>query len=170
MLHADVTAKARTNTLCGKLGVMAAVGADVESLCRKCGDVWHVVVAKVGERIAKVQCKECGGLHRYRPTDGSKAAPVRRKSTMKRAKGSSPVQKIEQPIVEPDLSKPIRPYSIRDTFAPGERIDHPTFGIGVVEVSSEPGKMTVFFPQGQKILAQAKPSSSLGPPRKLGDG
>ena len=23
-----------------------AVGADIESICRKCGDVWHVVVAK----------------------------------------------------------------------------------------------------------------------------
>ena len=26
-----------------------AVGADIESLCSKCGDVWHVVVAKVGD-------------------------------------------------------------------------------------------------------------------------
>ena len=35
------------------------VGADVEALCGKCGDVWHVVVAKVGDRVAKVQCKQC---------------------------------------------------------------------------------------------------------------
>lgn len=168
-LHADTNAHIRIITLCGKLGVMAAVGADIESLCRKCGDVWHVVVAKVGDRIAKVQCKECGSLHKHRPVDGSKLAPARRKATKKRAAGSGPAQRIEKPTVEPDLSKPIRPYSIRDTFEAGERIDHPTFGIGVVEVSAEPGKMTVFFPQGQKVLAQGKPSSSLGPPRKIGE-
>lgn len=149
--------------LCGKLDLMAAVGADVESLCGKCGDVWHVVVAKVGQRIAKVQCKQCSGQHRYRPTDGTRVPPIKRKATKKRAKGSSPMQSIETKAVEPDLSKPIRRYSIRDTFVPGERIDHPTFGIGVVEVSSEPGKMTVFFPLGHKVLAQGKPGSSLKP-------
>ena len=52
----------------------AGVGADIESICSKCGDVWHVVVAKVGETVVKVQCKECGGYHRYR-TAGGKAAP-----------------------------------------------------------------------------------------------
>lgn len=46
---------------------MPEVGADIESICRKCGDVWHVVVAKVGDQIAKVQCKQCNGLHRHKP-------------------------------------------------------------------------------------------------------
>jgi len=52
----------------------AGVGADVEALCSKCGDVWHVVVAKVGEKIAKVQCKQCGGYHRYRSPHGATAS------------------------------------------------------------------------------------------------
>ena len=149
---------------------MADVGADVESLCSKCGDVWHVVVAKVGTKVAKVQCKECGGLHRYRPTDGSKAAPIRRK----KAAGSSRTKKAAAaeppaptgPEVEPDLSKPIRKYSIRDLFEPGERVDHPKFGIGVVEKSTAPGKIAVYFPSGRKFLAQAKPKSSLQRPTR----
>ena len=149
---------------------MPGVGADIESLCRKCGDVWHVVVAKVGDRIAKVQCKQCGSLHRYRAVGASKAAPARRRTTPKRAKGSAPMQRIDKPSIEPDLSRPIRPYSIRDTFEPGERIDHPKFGIGIVETASEPGKMIVFFPEGQKVLAQAKPGAALGPrPRMTAD-
>ena len=49
----------------------AAVGADVEALCSKCGDVWHVVVAKVGAQIVKVQCKQCGGYHRYKSPHGA---------------------------------------------------------------------------------------------------
>ena len=31
------------------------VGADIEALCGKCGDTWHVVVALVNGKIAKVE-------------------------------------------------------------------------------------------------------------------
>src|SRR5262249_25121016 len=51
----------------------AGVGADVEALCSKCGDVWHVVVAKVGQQIVKVQCKQCSGYHRYKSPHGAPA-------------------------------------------------------------------------------------------------
>ena len=68
----------------------AAVGADVEALCSKCGDVWHVVVAKVGERV-----------------------------------------------------------------------DHPSFGQGVVEIA-EPGKITVFFATGRRVLVQSKEGATAG--------
>jgi len=40
-----------------------SVGEDIEALCGRCGQVWHVVMAKMGERIAKVVCKRCGGHH-----------------------------------------------------------------------------------------------------------
>jgi len=29
-------------------------------MCGRCGQVWHVVMAKMGDRIAKVVCKRCG--------------------------------------------------------------------------------------------------------------
>jgi hypothetical protein len=37
------------------------VGEDIEDICTRCGDTWHVVMAKVGDRVAKVVCKLCGG-------------------------------------------------------------------------------------------------------------
>ena len=43
-----------------------AVGEDIEALCGKCGTVWHVVMAKMGNKIAKVVCKRCHGQHLYR--------------------------------------------------------------------------------------------------------
>lgn len=141
----------------------AAVGADIESLCRKCGDVWHVVVAKVGDRIAKVQCKQCGGLHQHRAPGAAGASAPRRRT----AAGSAParqapvVARIPKPAVEADLSRPVRPYSIKDVYEPGDRIDHPKFGTGVVESIASPGRITVFFPEGQKILAVAKPEATL---------
>ena len=139
----------------------AAVGADVEALCSKCGDVWHVVVAKVGEQIAKVQCKQCGGYHRYKSPHG---APSEKKlpSAIRPAKEpKAPVERFEKPSVAADLTKPARPYRASEKFEVGERIDHPSFGQGVVEIS-EPGKITVFFATGRRVLVQAKDGGTAG--------
>src|SRR4051812_806815 len=138
----------------------AAVGADVEALCSKCGDVWHVVVAKVGERIVKVQCKQCGGYHRYKSPHGAPkevrqpsmfGPKAQRAPTADRAPG----ERFEKPAVAADLSKPSRTYRASEKFVVGERVDHPSFGQGVVEIS-EPGKITVFFASGRRVLVQAK--------------
>src|SRR6188474_2549919 len=147
----------------------AATGADVESLCSKCGDVWHVVVAKVGEQIVKVQCKECGGYHRHRPPGGGGARKPRASSTSssssprRSAVGSGRVVKAPPATFAPDPSLPVRTYSMRETFQPGEQIKHPRFGVGLVERTGDPGKISVLFSDGRKILAQAKPDSTLAP-------
>ena len=134
-----------------------AVGADIESLCSKCGDVWHVVVAKVGEEIVRVICKECGGQHRYR-NPKAPAGAKRSSTTTKSPRPVRPVKIVERfelPTVAADLDKPPRPYRASEKFAIGERVEHPTFGQGVVE-ALELGKMTVFFKSGRKVLVQAK--------------
>lgn len=140
------------------------VGQDIESICTKCGDVWHVVVAKVGDKIAKVQCKECGGYHRYRPPGGgakkapstSAAARARREPKTSSRQGA----RIDEPMVAANLARPSRPYQFAEAYEPGDRIEHPKFGTGVVETTSEPGKMQVFFPEGRRILARAKPQGT----------
>jgi len=139
----------------------AGVGADVEALCSKCGDVWHVVVAKVGDRIVKVQCKQCSGYHRYKSPHG---APVEKKlpAAIRPAREAKPaVERFERPAVPADLSKPSRTYRASEAFVIGERIDHPSFGQGVVEVA-EPGKITVFFGSGRRVLVQAKAEAGAG--------
>lgn len=136
-------------------------GADIEALCSKCGDVWHVVVAKVGEEIVRVICKECGAQHRYR-NPKLKNQP-RSRSTTSSSSSSTPrapreakvVQRFDTPAVAADLSKAVRTYKASEKFQVGERVEHPTFGTGVVE-TAEPGKMTVFFAVGRKVLVQAK--------------
>ena len=145
----------------------AATGADVESLCSKCGDVWHVVVAKVGEQIVKVQCKECGSYHRHRPPGGTAARKPRASSSSssprRSALGSGPAKPPPPTTFSPDPSLPVRTYSMRETFQPGEQIKHPRFGVGLVERTGDPGKISVLFSDGRKILAQAKPDSTLTP-------
>lgn len=141
----------------------AAVGADVESLCSKCGDVWHVVVAKVGDQIVKVLCKQCGAQHRHKSPHG---APKEKRqpslSTPKPPRAErAPVERFEKPAVAADLTKPVRKYAASLKYDVGERVDHPTFGQGVVEVS-EPGKVTVFFAVGRRVLAQSKDGAASG--------
>ena len=70
------------------------------------------------------------------------------------------------------MSKPPRVYKPSDTYAPGERMTHPSFGTGVVESLPGPGKVQVFFPGGRKVLAIAKAVSTLEKPapREGGDG
>ncbi len=132
----------------------AAVGADIAALCSKCGDVWHVIVAKVGESIVKVQCKECGGYHRYRTAAG-KAAVTKRTSNVGKPKVERVVERHDQPAVAADLSRPVRTYAATERFEVGDRLEHPTFGQGTVEVV-DGGKMTVFFAVGRKVLVHAK--------------
>lgn len=133
----------------------AGVGADVEALCSKCGDVWHVVVAKVGQQIAKVQCKQCGGYHRYKSPHGAPPAKKLPSAIRPVKEPKAPVERFEKPAVAANLTKPARPYRASEAFEVGERIDHPSFGQGVVELA-EPGKVTVFFSTGRRVLVQAK--------------
>jgi hypothetical protein len=143
-----------------------AVGQDIEALCGKCGQVWHVVMAKMGDRIAKVVCKRCGGHHRYR-TEGDDvnetARPARARTiTSSRSRAATPAPVLTAPPFDP--SKPARPYASAAQYTLGERIAHPQFGVGVVAGSPGSGKIDVVFPTGARVLAVAKLASSLARP------
>jgi hypothetical protein len=125
--------------------------------------VWHVVVAKEGEKIVKVQCKQCGGYHRYKSPHG--ATKEQRQPSMFAPKAprepKAPVERFEKPAVAADLTKPVRTYRASEKFEVGERVDHPSFGQGVIE-TAEPGKITVFFASGRRVLVQSKEGGTGG--------
>jgi hypothetical protein len=123
-----------------------------------------VVVAKVGAQIVKVQCKQCGGYHRYKSPHGAPkevrqpsmfAASTTRSAPRSTASAKAPVERFEKPAVSADLAKPVRTYRASEKFEVGERVEHPSFGQGVVEIA-EPGKVTVFFASGRRVLVQSK--------------
>ena len=134
---------------------MGDVGADIESICRKCGDVWHVVVAKVGDQIAKVQCKQCGSLHRHNPPGGAPLQRISRAARTRRSSSTRPrgVPASKKPLVEVDADRPLRPYAMNESYSVGDRVLHQMFGEGVVELLTGPHKVQVFFTTGRKILA-----------------
>jgi hypothetical protein len=150
-----------------------AVGEDIEALCGRCGQVWHVVMAKMGERIAKVVCKRCGGHHGYR-TEKVEAAAADAGSPAAASAGKRPSSsrryarrdvETPQPVMPPfDPSKPPRPYTAKEGFSAGERLTHPAFGTGVVTGTPGPGKIEIAFPAGVRVLACAKAVSTLERP------
>lgn len=142
-----------------------AVGKDIASVCGKCGDVWHVIVAVEGGKVTKVQCKMCSGYHRYKRSPGDTTAEPARKKVEAKAGGKAKAgakkttrstPRVDSPQIEPNLDLPVRDYSIRETYQSGERIEHPKFGQGVVESFPAPDKMNVFFEDGRRTLAQGR--------------
>ncbi|HET6583604.1 MAG TPA: hypothetical protein VFG69_09155 [Nannocystaceae bacterium] len=138
-----------------------AVGKDIASICGKCGDVWHVIVAvDASHRVTKVQCKMCSGYHRYKRSPSDPAPESKRKVESKAAKAKKTARATphhNSPTIEPNLALPVRDYSMRETYQTGERIEHPKFGQGVVESFPTPDKMNVFFEDGRRTLAQGRP-------------
>lgn len=145
------------------------VGKDIASICSKCGDVWHVVVAKVGQEIVQVLCKECGARHRYRNPNKTAAKSATPRTPRTPRVAAAPVARIDMPAVAADLARAPKPYAISTLFVVGDRVEHPSFGQGVVEATTEPGKCTVFFATGRRVLVHGKgaaaPVGGLAKPR-----
>ena len=133
----------------------ANIGQDVPSLCNKCGESWHVVISKLKDKIAKVECKQCHAVHAYKDPAAPKKAAARKASGRKGAAKKATAA----PVVEADLDRPIQEYSIKGSFEPGDRIQHASFGEGVVQGSPGPGKVEILFGEARKLLVQARPAS-----------
>jgi len=131
------------------------VGSDIGALCGKCGDVWHVVIARAAGRIAQVECKQCGARHRFRPPPGeaSARAGATRRGGRKAASRSGSTA---EPRVEPDLSRPPRRFDPRETYQAGDRLLHASFGEGVVQAVTGGTKIRVNFDSGAKVLVHGR--------------
>ncbi len=81
-----------------------------------------------------------------------KTAVTKKKTARRTSARTEPVG----PSIEPDLSRPIRPYQTSDTYTAGDRIDHQSFGTGVIERVMSRSKVQVFFPEGQKMLLHGR--------------
>ena len=128
------------------------VGADIEAVCGRCGEVWHVIVAIANGEIARVECKQCGRPHRYRRVGGAPAAAC----STRRSRSGGAKAKPARPLVEADLSRPLKSYRSSDCYAIGDRIEHPRFGAGVVDRVAGPEKVQVCFPDGHRVLVHAR--------------
>lgn len=59
---------------------------------------------------------------------------------------------VEELVVEPDLSREVRGYRVSDSYSAGDRIAHPTLGMGVVQGLAGVGKIVVLFDDKRSVL------------------
>jgi hypothetical protein len=134
-----------------------AVGGYVDALCGKCRETTsHIVIAKIGSKPTRVECRTCHATHQYRVAGGTAA-------TRARASIGSGVRKKATAAAAPNpediwmramrgASGPAVPYASSRRFEPGQRLAHPTFGEGVVSRVASPTVCEVVFNTGTRKL------------------
>ena len=144
------------------------VADDIEAYCGRCkGNTWHVIVAMVGRKVAQVRCKQCDALHGYRGPNAHRAKNAKKKETQNAGSGikgavatmplsGNGMPASNEPLVSANPDRPVRAYRIDQSFVVGDRIEHKTFGTGVVELDLGPGKVQVYFPTGRRVLAHQR--------------
>lgn len=121
----------------------------------------HTIIAMVGEKIARVQCNTCMGQHAHREGPPGSAAAKKRSATGTVARRSTRATKAEvetlpfEAIFEgADLSA-AKKYSPATRFEAEDIVDHPTFGMGMVETARH-DKVDVIFKAGRKTLVHGR--------------
>jgi hypothetical protein len=139
--------------------------SEVLAYCGTCKmDLMAVVVAKVGEKIAKVQCKTCKKERAYKAPKGitepgaepPAKAPGRKRAAATEAPKTVPVEAEWQRLMGESAGKARVKYSPKAKLNLGDVVDHPTFGEGVVMRISYPNKAEIIFKTDMKLLIHSR--------------
>ncbi len=141
-------------------------GHEIDAYCTKCKmDLLHRIVAVVGVKPVKVECRTCKTVHLYRAprtatatapapssirgTTGSSTASAPSARPARRERASSAVDHIS---LEPPSGSRVHPYRMTDRFMKDQWLQHKTFGIGLVLSEVGTDKIEVRFEVGVKVL------------------
>ena len=133
------------------------VGGDIDAWCTRCKmNLGHTILAMVSNRAARVRCNTCQGEHNYRSS--ANAEPRKGgwepRDVRERREARPSVTSWEALLAGKDLAA-ARRYSPKEKYAAEEVIQHPLFGIGLVqEVRGD--KMKVAFKADVKTLVHGK--------------
>lgn len=137
----------------------ARVGGDTLAWCTKCKmDLAHVIVSMIDGRPAKVICKTCRSQHNFKRGAAVSSLPSRRAAAKPAARHVVKVSELWEKKMAEKKTAPLRPYTIQTSFEVGDVIQHPNFGIGLVEEVRRNGKITVLFRDDQRVLVHAYPT------------
>ena len=139
---------------------MLKPGDSVDSWCGTCKIILaHTIEAMVGDKPARVHCNTCNAQHNYKPNKPGGAAKkarlrdpaVPREPRVAKARPSH-YQKL---LNSKDMSLAKR-YSTKDSYAPGDVLQHPNFGVGVTTAIKDGTKIEVLFEGGMKMLVHGR--------------
>ncbi len=127
------------------------VGAEIEAYCSPCKEMrWHVITALVGDRPIKVECRSCRKQHSYRTGPPGTSVTVARSASGKPRAGAKAVAPAFD--VSSLDARAAKAYAPATTFAQGDVVRHPSFGLGLVTALAGPQKLSVHFPSGPRTL------------------
>ncbi|APG28224.1 hypothetical protein A7E78_10425 [Syntrophotalea acetylenivorans] len=125
-----------------------SVGDSIEGRCTKCRkNTAHIIVTLVEENPGKVQCTVCNREHKYRPPTAARKPAARRTVDPKEAERQE--WQALQPTMNPAKATD---YSMDATYKVNALINHPKFGLGVVQRVVGPQKVEVLFEDGRKMM------------------
>jgi hypothetical protein len=66
-------------------------------------------------------------------------------------------------VVQADPERPVRRYAVTESYRPGDRIEHPTLGVGVVQGVAGREKVRVRFDDRESVLVHERGGASPRP-------
>jgi hypothetical protein len=134
---------------------MLRPGGNVDSWCGTCKMMLaHTIEAMVGEKPARVHCNTCQAQHMYKP---NKPGETTKTAKPRKAPGTGKVRAstYQKLLNDKDMSQAKR-YSPKETYAPGDVVEHPNFGVGVTTAIKDGAKIEVLFEAGMKMLVHSR--------------
>jgi hypothetical protein len=123
-------------------------GDQIQARCTKCRkNTEHIIVTLAEDNPAEVQCSVCSRQHKYRPPTATKKPAVKRTVNYKEA------ERKEWETLRPGMdSAKAADYSMTGDYRVKSLINHPLFGLGIVQRIAGAQKVEVLFEDGKKTM------------------
>ena len=125
-----------------------SAGDPIQTRCTKCRkNTEHVVITMGDEGPVKVQCNTCSRQHKYGLPTATKRPAVRQTIKPKDA------ERREWEVLRPKMNfADATDYSMTNPYKVKALINHPVFGLGLVQRVVGPQKVEVLFEDGRKTM------------------
>jgi hypothetical protein len=101
-----------------------------------------------------VKCHTCGTTHQYRAPKGVTEPPKKKTSKKAAAEAASATSIADEwkKMIAQNQASPQKKYTPKGAFLLGDRIQHSSFGEGIVQKIIYPNKIEVLFETDVKLL------------------
>lgn len=125
-----------------------SAGDSIEGRCTKCRkNTVHTIVTMVEEGPGDVQCGNCDRQHKFRPPT------VAKKTVNRRLANQNDSERKEWEDLRPRMKdKEAVAYSMTGEYKVKALINHPIFGLGMVQRVVGAQKVEVLFEDGKKTM------------------
>jgi len=127
-----------------------AVGESVVSYCMKCKlSLEHIIIVMDGEDIAKVKCKTCLSLHKFRDPEN-----LKKSRTVKKKEDTAKTAEMLWEMCVAEAQGKEHTYDMIGKYRVGDIVFHTAFGKGIVRKVYY-NKCDVLFKDKERLMASA---------------